>query len=129
MKIKMMKVLNFISGVSFFLSAASLLVIPFIKYGQELPVIAYVVACFFWIGLIIGLILQAVLAVNCKRLSLKNESKKHRRLYIVSAVALAVVVILSLLNSKNIFVFSVSIFLLLLSLQAAVVIKREGCLK
>ncbi len=129
MKLKTLKALNFISGLSFFISSASLLVIPFIKYGQELPPIAYAVAFSFWVGLIIGLILQIILAIICKKRSLKNDNKKHRMLYIISAVALAVVIILSLLNSKNILVFSISLFLLLLSLQASVVIKREGCLK
>ena len=129
MKIKVMKSLNSISGLSFVLSSVSLLVIPFIKFGQELPIIAYVVAFFFWLGLILGLILQVIIAINCKKLSLKNDSKKHRLLYIISAGALAVVVILSVFNSKNIFFFTISLFLLLLSLQAAVVIKREGCLK
>lgn len=129
MNIKVMKSLNSISGLSFVLSSVSLLVIPFIKFGQELPIIAYVVAFFFWLGLILGLILQVILAINCKKLSLKNDSKKHRLLYIISAGTLAVVVILSVLNSKNIFFFTISLFLLLLSLQAAVVIKREGCLK
>ncbi|MEE1125929.1 MAG: hypothetical protein U0L18_08325 [Acutalibacteraceae bacterium] len=129
MNVKVMKVLNSISGLSFGLSSVSLLVIPFIKFGQELPIIAYVVAFFFWLGLILGLILQVIIAINCKKLSLKNDSKKHRLLYIISAGALAVVVILSVFNSKNIFFFTISLFLLLLSLQAAVVIKREGCLK
>lgn len=129
MNIKVMKSLNSISGLSFVLSSVSLLVIPFIKFGQELPIIAYVVAFFFWLGLILGLILQVIIAINCKKLSLKNDSKKHRLLYIISAGALAVVVILSVFNSKNIFFFTISLFLLLLSLQAAVVIKREGCLK
>lgn len=128
MKIKTMQILNIISAVSFFLSSASLLIIPFIKFGQKMPIIAYVVASVFWTGLLAGLIIQILLAIKCKKLSLKNDNKKHRLFYIISIVALASVIILSAFNSKNIIIFVISLFLLLLSLQSAVVIKRKGCL-
>lgn len=128
MRVKTMKLLNTVSGLSFFISSASLLVIPFIKYGEKLPIIAYVVALAFWLGLIAGLVIQILLATQCKKMSLNNDNKKYRLLYIISIAALASVVILSVFNSKNIVFFVIGLFLLLLSLQSAVVIKRKGCL-
>lgn len=128
MKVKTMKSLNFVSGLSFIISSASLLIIPFIKYGKEMPVIAYVVASVFWIGLITGLIVQILLAIKCKKMSLKNKNKKYRMLYIISAIALASIIILYVFNNKNIIAFAINLFLLLFSLQAVMVIKRKGCL-
>lgn len=128
MKVKTMKLFNTVSGLSFFISSASLLIIPFIKYGEKLPIIAYVVASAFWVGLIAGLVIQILLAIQCKKMLLNNNNKKHRLIYIISISALASIVILSVFNSKNIVVFVISLFLLLLSLQSAVVIKRKECL-
>lgn len=126
MKVKTMKLLNAVSGLSFFISSASLLIIPFIKYGQKLPIIAYVIASAFLVGLIAGLVIQIWLAIQCKKMSLNNDNKKHKLLYIISIAALVSAVILSVFNSKNIVLFVISLFLLLLSLQSAVVIKRKG---
>lgn len=128
MKIKTMQILNIISAVSFFLSSASLLIIPFIKYDKELPVIAYVIALIFWMGLVVGLCIQILLAIKCKRLNLKSNSKKHRILYIIATIALALIIIFAVLNNKNSLLVVICLFVFLLSLQEAIVIKRKGCL-
>lgn len=100
MKVKSMRILNMISAVSFLISSINLLIIPFISHKEELPVIAYVVASVFWLGLISGLCIQMLLTVNCKRLNLKSNDKKHKVLYIIAAVAFLLVIIFVLMNIK-----------------------------
>lgn len=129
MKVKSMRILNMISAVSFLISSINLLIIPFISHKEELPVIAYVVASVFWLGLISGLCIQMLLTVNCKRLNLKSNDKKHKVLYIIAAVAFLLVIIFVLMNIKYTLVVTSCLFVFLLSIQEAIVIKRKGCLK
>lgn len=127
MRVKAIKLMNFVSGISFLVSSASLLVIPFIKFDRELPLIAYAVAFAFWTGLVVGIIIQIFLAIKCKRMSLKSNDKKHRLLYIIAFIALVLVVVFSVFNSSN-FAVVTSLSLFLLSMQEALVIKRRGYL-
>ena len=62
-----LRVLNIISGVLFFISSSSLLIIPFLAFDDNLSVSAYAVALLFWGGSISGIIIQIILFVTCKK--------------------------------------------------------------
>ena len=71
-----LRVLNIISGVLFFISSSSLLIIPFLDFDDNLSVSAYAVALLFWGGSISGIIIQIILFVTCKSI-LKSRSRKQ----------------------------------------------------
>ena len=74
-----MKALNSLSAVAFVISSLSLLMIPFIEIGNDLPKEAYVIAAFFWVGFLVGAVIQLYLLLECKKMKLKNRLKMMKQ--------------------------------------------------
>lgn len=126
---KKMNLLNLLSAIAFSISSFSLLSIPFINIGDELPKEAYAIAAIFWIGLLIGVIIQLYLSHKCKKMKLHNKLKEHRIPMVISAVSFIMLLLLIILRSQSKIAVIISLFVTTVSLQFTVIIKRKGCLK
>lgn len=128
MKEKKLKLINRLSGASFLISSLSILVIPFINISDGLTVAAYIVAALFWIGLLLGSGLQIFLSVKCKEMK-KKKWKNQKIFYTVSAVDLILLIIFVILKINIMFLIALMLFIPILSIEAASVIKKEMYLK
>lgn len=128
MKKKKLFRINRLSGLSFLISSLSLLVIPFLNTGNGLTASAYVIAALFWIGLLLGSGLQIFLSVKCKGMK-KKKWKNQKIFYIVSAAAFILLIILVILRINIMFLIALMLFVSILSIEAASVIKKEMYLK
>lgn len=128
MKEKKLKRINRLSGASFLISSLSMLVIPFINISDGLTVAAYIVAALFWIGLLLGFGLQIFLSVKCKEMK-KKKWKNQKIFYTVSAVAFILLIIFVILKINIMFLIALMLFISILSIEAASVIKKEMYLK
>ncbi|MDE6784861.1 MAG: hypothetical protein K2J26_05760 [Ruminococcus sp.] len=124
-----MKTLNSLSAVAFVISSLSLLMIPFIEIGDDLPKEAYAIAAFFWVGFLVGAVIQLYLLLECKKMKLKNKYTAHRIPLLISAVSFIILLMLIILKSSSKLAVIISLFMTILSLQLSAVIKRKGCLK
>ena len=122
-------ILNCISGISFVISSISLLAVPFLDISQGLTIIAYAVAIAFWIGLSIGMGIQIFLFIVCKKRNIKSQEKSSKWFYIISGVAWLTFTILSVLRIDYTVLISLLLFVAIVTLELAVVIKRGRCLK
>lgn len=124
-----LKVLDIISEALFLVSSAELIVIPFLDLKDDLYAAAYTVAALFWIGLLLGIIIQIILSVICKK---RTKSKKSRIRQAVGAVSLISVIILIpvlIFWNDNEFILPINLFLILFSAETYFVLKRMECLK
>lgn len=128
MKRKKLFQINRLSGLSFLISSLSLLVIPFIDIGNGLTASAYIVAACFWIGLLLGFGLQIFLSVKCKDMK-KKKWKNQKIFYIVSAVTFILLIIFVIAKINIMFLIALMLFISILSIEAASVIKKEMYLK
>ena len=126
---KKMNQLNSLSAISFAISSLSLLIIPFINTGDGLPKVAYATAAIFWIGLLIGVIIQIYLAHKCKKMELHNKLKEHRIPLAMAVFSFLFLLLLIILRSQSKIAVIICLFATIVSLQFTVIIKRKGCLK
>lgn len=87
-----LRVLNIISGVLFFISSSSLLIIPFLAFDDNLSVSAYAVALLFWGGSISGIIIQIILFVTCKKYTKVKESKTRQIVGVIFLISVFVLI-------------------------------------
>ena len=127
--IKKLTLLNTISAVSFFVSSVSLLFIPTLKTDNGLPKSGYIIAFLFWIGLLVGIIIQIVLTIKCKQMHLQCKTKTQRIPLVTAAASFMILLIMVIMKSKNSFAVVGLLFCTVLSLQLSAIIKRKGCLK
>ena len=124
-----LRVLNIISGVLFFISSSSLLIIPFLAFDDNLSVSAYAVALLFWGGLILGIIIQIILFVICKKHAKVKMSKTRRIVGVIFFISVIVLIPVLVFWSDNEFILPINLFLILFSAETYFVIKRMECLK
>lgn len=127
--VKKMRIMNFVSAVSFLLSSLCLLFIPFVNLTDGLPRYAYAIAAAFWLGLFVGTILQIYLKIKCRKMKLKNSDRWHKFLYVVALLAFTIFVVLAVLKSRNSIAVVGSLFCAIVSIQSTAIIKRKECLK
>lgn len=126
---KRMELLNLVSAVSFFVSSVSVLFIPFLNTESENKVMIYMIALFFWIGLLTGIIIQVFLKIKCQKMKLTCKTKNHKWFYLIATMALIIYIFLPITKSKNYYIATGTLFCTFISVQTAVIIKRRGCLK
>lgn len=124
-----LQIMNAISAIAFLLSSFCLLFIPFVNLTDGMPWYAYIIAAVFWVGLLVGVSMQAYLKCKCRKLKVKNSNKQHRLCYAVALPAFAIFVILAILKSRSSIAVVGSLFCTIVSLQSAAVLKRRECLK
>lgn len=124
-----LRVLNIISGVLFFISSSSLLIIPFLAFDDNLSVSAYAVALLFWGGSISGIIIQIILFVTCKKYTKVKASKTRQIVGVIFLISVFVLIPIMAFWRDNEFALSINLFLLLFSIEIYFVIKRMECLK
>lgn len=124
-----LRVFNIISGVLFFISSSSLLIIPFLDFDDNLSVSAYAVALLFWGGSISGIIIQIILFVTCKKYTKVKESKTRQIVGVIFLISVFVLIPIMAFWRDNEFALSINLFLLLFSIEIYFVIKRMECLK
>lgn len=127
--IRKMRRLNHVSAALFSLSSFSLLLIPLFLTDAGRPTFLYIVAAFFWMGLIAGTILQLVLSIQCRKLKLQNKGRMQRVPFLLSFVFFVTLIVLICRKSNNMIAVDGSLFATVASLQSAVIIRREGYLK
>ncbi|OPX42040.1 hypothetical protein CLHUN_40990 [Ruminiclostridium hungatei] len=122
-----LKILNILSGISFFISSACLLSIPFLDLKEGFTIVTYILAGLFWCGLISGFVLQIILAKLCRRLPvIKNNKRILRIIGIAFLILLVVMIPVIIFFNDNRFVLPINLFLVLLSVEAYFVIRRMG---
>lgn len=126
---KRMRLLNLVSAVAFFISSASILFIPFLDTESENKVIVYMIALFFWTGLLSGTLIQIFLKIKCQKMKWICKSKSQNWFYLTAVIFLIICIFLSVIKSKNYYIAAGSLSCTFISVQAAVIIKRRGCLK
>lgn len=124
-----LRALNIISEVLFFISSSDLLVIPFLNFEDDLSAAAYVVASLFWGGLILGIIIQIILFVTCKKHTKVKRSKTRRTVGVIFLISVIVLIPVMVFCSDNNFILPINLFLILFSAETYFVIKRMECLK
>lgn len=124
-----LRALNIISEVLFFISSSGLLVIPFLNFEDDLSAAAYVVALLFWGGLILGIIIQIILFVTCKKHTKVKRSKTRRTVGVIFLISVIVLIPVMVFCSDNNFILPINLFLILFSAETYFVIKRMECLK
>ncbi len=124
-----LRALNIISEVLFFISSSGLLVIPFLNFEDDLSAAAYVVASLFWGGLILGIIIQIILFVTCKKHTKVKRSKTRRTVGVIFLISVIVLIPVMVFCSDNNFILPINLFLILFSAETYFVIKRMECLK
>ena len=127
--VKKLRKLNLISAIMFFLSSFSLLFIPFLKFDDGMPRFAYAIALTFWVGLLLGCGLQIFITIKCKKMHLQKKTKKALIPLCISAIAFLTLLVQILISSGSVLMEIMSLFVMIISLQYAVVITRKGCLK
>lgn len=127
--VKKLRKLNLISAIMFFVSSFSLLFIPFLKFGDGMPKFAYAIALTFWVGLLLGCGLQIFITIKCKKMHLQKKTKKALIPLCISAIAFLTLLVQILISSGSVLMEIMSLFVMIISLQYAVVITRKGCLK
>lgn len=120
-----LKIINILSGVSFFISSACLLSIPFLDLKEGFTVVTYILAGLFWCGLLSGFVLQILLAISCRRLPVIRNNKRILRIIGITFLMLlvAIIPVIAFLNGNR-FVLPINLFLVLLSTEAYCVIRQ-----
>lgn len=124
-----LRTLNIISEVLFFISSSGLLIIPFLDFEDNLTAAAYAVASLFWGGLILGIIIQIILFVTCKKHTKVKRSKTRRTVGVIFLISVIVLIPVMFFCSDNNFILPINLFLILFSAETYFVIKRMECLK
>ncbi|HHX57866.1 MAG TPA: hypothetical protein GX710_07605 [Clostridiales bacterium] len=125
-----LKITNYISAVFFFLSSTSLMFIPFLNFEEKFPRLAYFLAGSFWIGLLIGVVLQIVLWFKTRKSEICKTYKKPKVIVTITFILsiISLIVVLNLFKN-NLYALPISLFVLLLSSEAFCIIKRMERLK
>ncbi len=123
-----LKVLNVISGVLFFCSSLSLLLIPFLS-NDEISIAEFAVATMFWVGLLAGTVIQIMLFLNCKKQPKTPKTKARRTIEILFFMSCMGIVPTMLFFNKNEFVLPINLFFILIFAQTSFVLKRMEDLK
>jgi len=119
-------VLNNISGVFFFLSSVSLLGVPFLDQSNGLPVIAYLLAGLFWIGLLTGIGVQLVISGMMKKMKDKKKRPyKQRKMLIPIAFFVLLFILIMCFWKTSVVLISIDIALLLFSIEIYFYLKRR----
>lgn len=124
-----LRTLNIISEVLFFISSSGLLIIPFLDFEDNLTAAAYAVASLFWGGLILGIIIQIILFVTCKKHTKVKRSKTRRTVGVIFLISVIVLIPVMFFCSDNNFILPINLFLILFSAETYFVLKRMECLK
>lgn len=124
-----LRVLNIISEILFFISSSGLLVIPFLDFEDNLSVLAYVVASLFWGGLLLGIIIQIILFVTCKKYTKVKKLKTRQMVGVIFLISVIVLIPVMFFCSDNDFILPINLFLILFSAETYFVIKRMERLK
>lgn len=121
----MMKVMNYVSAICFFLSSSSLLFVPFLNLEDKFPIAAYFLASVFWCGLLGGIGLQLLLWIKSKKLKKIRDLKKVKLIFVVllGICVLSSILIICLLKNDN-YALPINLFTILLSIEAYFIIKR-----
>lgn len=125
-----LKITNYISAIFFFLSSTSLMFIPFLNLEEEFPRLAYFLAGSFWIGLLIGVVLQIVLWFKTRKSEI-CKTYKNPKVIVTITFILSIISLIVVLNlfKNNLYALPISLFVLLLSSEAFCIIKRMERLK
>ena len=119
-------VLNNISGVFFFLSSVSLLGIPFLDQSDGLPLISYLLAGLFWIGLLTGIGVQLVISGMMKKMKdKKKRTYKQRKMLIPIALFVLLFILIMCFWKTSVVLISTDIALLLFSIEIYFYLKRR----
>lgn len=124
-----LRALNIISEVLFFISSSGLLVIPFLDYEDNLSAAAYAVASLFWGGLILGIIIQIILFVTCKKRTKVKKSKTRRTVEVIFLISVIVLIPAMVFRNDSEFILLINLFLILFSAETYFVLKRMERLK
>ncbi|MBQ5335224.1 MAG: hypothetical protein J6Z45_04675 [Oscillospiraceae bacterium] len=118
------KLANQASVICFALSSASLLLIPFLEIGEELPRPAYWIAGIFWGGLLAGILLQITAAAKSRDAE-KKPCRKARLMLIPAAVFALLLIVILLMQSKSVILLSADLALLLMSVELYFYLRRR----
>lgn len=125
MKRKMLLVNNY-SIVCFFVSSFSLFGVPLINLDDELPKVAYIIAILFWLGLILGILLQLISYSMWKKIK-QSKKKEHRerKLLIPVLVFLVLFFVIFMFWNKSVVLISIDLALTLFSIEIYFYFKRR----
>ena len=124
-----LKALDIVSEVLFLVSSSGLLVIPFLDFNDTLSAAAYVVASMFWGGLILGIIIQIILFVICKKTTKSKKSRTRQMVGITFLISVIILIPVLAFCNDNEFILPINLFLILFSAETYFVLKRMECLK
>jgi len=125
-----LKVLNILSGAFFLISSTCLLCIPFINFKEGFTITTYIFAGLFWFGLLVGIVLQILIAFACKGIPVKKSGKKVLRVIGIVFLALLVATIPGVVFfNSNRFILPINLLAVLMAAEAYCVVTHIKKLK
>lgn len=120
-----LRIINYISAVCFFLSSASLLLIPLLDTENESKKLAYFVAGLFWIGLIAGTALQIFLKLKTSKQGIVKDLKKLRNIItVIFALSVVFGAFVLVILKNNEYALPINLLVTFLSAEMLCVIKK-----
>ncbi|MEE0060614.1 MAG: hypothetical protein UE295_07295 [Acutalibacteraceae bacterium] len=120
-----LKLLNYISAVSFFISSSTLLFIPMLNLENDFPVIAYFLAGTFWGLLLLGIILQIFLTKKTRKIKTRKSLKLLKKIILgILLISIIMMFFILIFLRANPFALPINLFLFLISIEFFSVICR-----
>jgi len=121
-----LKSLNRASAACFLLSSASLLFVPLLNSDSALTKSAVTLASVFWSGLLIGLAVQMYLWLKTRRgIAARLFTKAKLITAVVLAAAVVVEMLILLFFQTNAYALPCTLCVIIVSVEAFCVLKRE----
>lgn len=125
MKQKILQINNY-SIIAFFISSFSLLGSPCINLDGELPKGAYILALLFWLGLILGIVLQFISYSMWRKFKQKKVKSNKSKIFLIPIVCFLFFLFLTIMIwEKNIILISINLALLFFSIEGYFYFKRR----
>lgn len=120
-----LKRLNIFSEICFFISSATILLIPVLDTDSDKNILSNIIAVIFWVFLLIGLGTQLFLFIKTKSRKVNKNIKRYKFITFILFICFLIITIIAISFFRtNPIVLPIVLFLLFLSIESYSVICR-----